>query len=208
MKRRLSSLLPLLLLCLAAAGLVAQQQAPGPDPLVKENGTVKVAPHTYAIPDDNAPVVPNVGIVVGSRATLVIDPGAGRVNGERVLREVAKVSKNTEVYVAATHWHTEHTTGVNGFPATAKFIANKIQVGEMAEGMTAAGGKLLEALACDGRNPEGRDGADGGDHLRRHLHAGSRRRDGELHRRRARRTRAATRASTCAKTACCSAATW
>jgi len=135
MKRRFSNLLPLLLLCLAAAGLIAQQQAPGPDPLVKENGTVKVGPHTYAIPDDNTPVVPNVGFVVGSRATLVIDPGAGRINGERVLREVAKVSKNTEVYVAATHWHAEHTTGASAFPATAKFIANKIQIGEMAEGM-------------------------------------------------------------------------
>jgi glyoxylase-like metal-dependent hydrolase (beta-lactamase superfamily II) len=135
MKRRLFSLLPLLVVCLAAAALFAQQ-APGPDPLVKENGTVKVGPHTYAIPDDNTPVVPNVGIVVGSRATLVIDPGAGRVNGERVLREVAKVSKHTEVYVAATHWHTEHTTGAIAFPASAKFIANKIQVGEMADGMT------------------------------------------------------------------------
>ncbi len=81
------------------------QRGPAPDPLVKENATVKLAPHTYVIPDGNVGLVPNVGIVVGSRATLVIDPGLGRRNGEAVLREVAKVSKNTELYIASTHFH-------------------------------------------------------------------------------------------------------
>jgi hypothetical protein len=42
---------------------------------VKENATVRVAAHTCVIPDGNVPPVLNVGIVVGSRATLVIDPG-------------------------------------------------------------------------------------------------------------------------------------
>ncbi len=60
---------------------VAAQTAPA-DPIVKENVTVKLAPHTYAIPDGNVGLVPNVGIIVGSRATLVIDPGLGKRNGE------------------------------------------------------------------------------------------------------------------------------
>jgi hypothetical protein len=38
---------------------------------------VKLAPYSYVIPDDNVGQVPNVGIVVGSQATLVIDPGMG-----------------------------------------------------------------------------------------------------------------------------------
>jgi glyoxylase-like metal-dependent hydrolase (beta-lactamase superfamily II) len=105
-----------------------------PDPIVKENATVKLAAHTYAIPDGNVPLVPNVGIVVGSRATLVIDPGLGRRNGETVLREVAKVSKNTEVYIASTHFHAEHTTGYVAFPASAKYINSTIQEAEFAEG--------------------------------------------------------------------------
>src|SRR3954466_4130017 len=87
---------------LAAAMLAAQRGTPAPDPLVKENTTRKLAAHTYVIPDDNVPLVPNVGIVVGSRATLVIDPGLGRRNGETVLREVAKLSKNAELYIAST----------------------------------------------------------------------------------------------------------
>lgn len=126
-----------LVLCVGAS-LFAQapggQQAPVPDPLVKENVTAKLAAHTYAIPDGNVGLVPNVGIIVGSRATLVIDPGLGRRNGETVLREVAKVSKNKEIVVASTHYHAEHTTGYGAFPPTATYLSAKVQETEFAEG--------------------------------------------------------------------------
>jgi hypothetical protein len=115
---------------LVATTLFAQQRGPAPDPLVKENATVELAAHTYAIPDGNVPLVPNVGIVVGSRATLVIDPGLGRRNGETVLREVAKVSKNTDLYIASTHFHPEHTTGYVAFPPSAKYINSNVQEAE------------------------------------------------------------------------------
>jgi glyoxylase-like metal-dependent hydrolase (beta-lactamase superfamily II) len=114
---------------MAVPPAAAQQQ----DPLVRENATVKVAEHTYVIPDFNVGLVPNVGIVVGSRATLVIDPGLGRRNGETVLREVAKVSKNAELYIATTHFHAEHTTGYVAFPATAKYVNAAVQEAEFAE---------------------------------------------------------------------------
>src|SRR5258706_13982946 len=87
-----------------AASTATAQRSSVPDPLVKENSTVKVAEHTYVIPDGNVGLVPNVGIIVGSRATLVIDPGLGRRNGETVLREVAKISRNTELFIASTHF--------------------------------------------------------------------------------------------------------
>ena len=124
-------------LCLLVVGLgvpSAAQRGPVPDPLVREGVTVKLGPHTYAIPDGNVGGVPNVGIVVGTRATLVIDPGMGRRNGEAVLREVAKVSTNTEVYVASTHFHVEHTTGLVAFPAPAKYVNAAAQEAEFAEG--------------------------------------------------------------------------
>jgi glyoxylase-like metal-dependent hydrolase (beta-lactamase superfamily II) len=117
---------------LVAAGAAAQR-GPAPDPLVKENATVKLAPHTYVIPDGNVGLVPNVGIIVGSRATLVIDPGLGRRNGEAVLREVGKVSRNADVYIASTHFHAEHTTGYLAFPAAAKYVNAKAQDAEFAE---------------------------------------------------------------------------
>ena len=115
---------------LATAPTAAQQRGPAPDPLVRENATIKVAPHTYVIPDGNVGLVPNVGIVVGSRATLVIDPGLGRRNGETVLKEVAKVSAPATLYIASTHFHPEHTTGYAAFPPSAKYIDSTVQEAE------------------------------------------------------------------------------
>jgi glyoxylase-like metal-dependent hydrolase (beta-lactamase superfamily II) len=118
------------------AGLAAQTPpagSPPPPPLVKENATVKVSAHVHAIPDGNVPLVPNVGIVVGSRATLVVDTGLGPRNGATILREVAKVSRNADVYVATTHYHPEHSLGGAAFPASAKFVRPKMQQQDMDE---------------------------------------------------------------------------
>lgn len=118
---------------LSAAGVLSAQRGPTPDPIVKENVTRKIGDHTWIILDDNVPLVPNVGIIVGSNATLVIDPGLGRSNGEAVLREVAKVSKNTQLYIATTHFHPEHTTGYLAFPAAARYVNSTAQEAEWAE---------------------------------------------------------------------------
>jgi glyoxylase-like metal-dependent hydrolase (beta-lactamase superfamily II) len=123
-----------LVLALVAGSVGVAQRGPVADPLVREGVTVKLGPHTYVIPDGNVGLVPNVGIVVGTRATLVIDPGLGRRNGEAVLREVAKVSKNTELYVASTHFHAEHTTGYIAFPASAKYVNSTVQEAEFEQG--------------------------------------------------------------------------
>jgi glyoxylase-like metal-dependent hydrolase (beta-lactamase superfamily II) len=131
----------------AALTGVGAQRAPAPDPLVKANATVKVADHTYAIPDDSVPLVPNVGIVVGTRATLVIDPGLGRRNGETVLREAMKIRDTPEVFIASTHFHPEHTTGDLAFPATAKYVNSKVQQEEFAS----QGAQMIQAFA--GRSP-------------------------------------------------------
>ena len=66
--------------CFIGPALSAQQRGQGPPPLVKENATAKVADHVYVIPDNSVPVVPNVGIVVGNKSTLVIDTGLGPRN--------------------------------------------------------------------------------------------------------------------------------
>jgi glyoxylase-like metal-dependent hydrolase (beta-lactamase superfamily II) len=117
--------------CLVTSAMA--QRGPAVAPMVKEGVTMKLGEHTYAIPDGGVGGVPNVGIVVGSRATLAIDPGMGRANGEIVLREIAKVSKNTELYIGTTHFHPEHTTGYVAFPATAKYVNSKVQEAEFAE---------------------------------------------------------------------------
>ena len=70
-----------------------QQPAPAPAPAappvpprIREGVTEKISGHVYVIPDDSVPLVPNVGIVVGSRGTLVIDTGLGARNGAAVMR--------------------------------------------------------------------------------------------------------------------------
>jgi len=145
MNRRLTGLL-VIGVCFSIATNAVAQPAPA-DPLVKENATIKLADHTYVIPDGNVGLVPNVGIIVGSRATLIIDPGLGRRNGETVLREVGKVSKNTELYVASTHYHAEHTTGIAAFPAPAKYVNSAVQDEEQ----TRSGAALIKTFS--GRSP-------------------------------------------------------
>ncbi|HXP78905.1 MAG TPA: MBL fold metallo-hydrolase [Verrucomicrobiae bacterium] len=102
-----------------------------PPPLVQENKTIKVSEHVYMIPDGRVNLVPNIGIIVGNRATLIVDAGMGPRNGQTVLRELAKVSKNTDLYFTTTHFHPEHMTGVQAFPANTIVIRPEAQQEEV-----------------------------------------------------------------------------
>ena len=121
------------LLAAGAAATVVAQRGPAAPPLVRENATQKLSEHVYVIPDNNVGMVPNVGIVVGSRATLVIDTGLGARNGQTVMREVEKVSRNGELYLVTTHVHPDHELGAQGFPPHTKMIRSQDQVKEIAE---------------------------------------------------------------------------
>src|SRR5690242_18441069 len=112
-------------LCLCALPALAQ------DPYVQEGKTVKVSDHVWMIPDGRVGLVPNIGIVVGTKATLVIDSGMGDKNGQVTLREVQKVSKNATLYLTTTHFHPEHVTGFHVFPVTAKMVRPKAQEDEV-----------------------------------------------------------------------------
>ena len=107
--------------------------APAAPPLVRENATEKISEHVYVIPDNNVGMVPNVGIIVGSRATFVVDTGLGNRNGQTVTGEVQKVSKTPELYLGTTHFHPEHDLGANGFPAHTKMIRSQDQQKEIAD---------------------------------------------------------------------------
>ena len=102
-----------------------------PAPLVQENKTIKVSEHVYVIPDGRVNLVPNIGIIVGTRASLIVDAGMGPRNGQTVVRELAKVSKNTESYFTTTHFHPEHMTGGQAFPANTIVIRPEVQQEEV-----------------------------------------------------------------------------
>jgi glyoxylase-like metal-dependent hydrolase (beta-lactamase superfamily II) len=118
---------------LVVSTTVFAQRGPLPPPLIKEGITEKIADHVYVIPDGEVLLVPNVGIVVGTRGTLVVDSGLGTRNGQTVMREVAKVSKGGELYVASTHFHPEHDLGAMAFPATAKMLRSRDQQADIEE---------------------------------------------------------------------------
>src|SRR5712691_5471554 len=109
---------------LAAWSMARALAAPPPpaDPLIKESAIEKVSDHVYVISDLNVSLVPNVGIIVGNKATLVVDTGLGPRNGQTVLRVTSNVSKNADLYVVSTHFHPEHALGEPAFPATTKII--------------------------------------------------------------------------------------
>ena len=124
----------LLLSALIAAPTLAQQPIPAPASLVREGVTEQLTEHVWAIPDGSASLVPNVGIVVGQKAVLVIDTGMGTRNGETVLREVTKVGAAKPIYIVTTHVHPEHDMGAHVFPKDSKLLRSKDQIEDIAAG--------------------------------------------------------------------------
>jgi glyoxylase-like metal-dependent hydrolase (beta-lactamase superfamily II) len=118
------------LLAIAAVTLApaapAQPPATG-DALIKRDSRTKVSEHVQVILDENIAFLPNVGIVTGSKATLIIDSGMGDRNGKIVLDEARRISGNAEFYLTATHFHPEHDLGANAFPENAKVLRWKQQ---------------------------------------------------------------------------------
>ena len=101
-------------------------QAQNPEQGVPENSATKVSEHVYAIVG-----WPNVGIVVGNRATLVIDTGMGARNGAVVAREAEKLAKTPNLYLTTTHFHPEHAMGLQSFPPRTILIRPTVQQEEM-----------------------------------------------------------------------------
>ncbi|MGA3240135.1 MAG: MBL fold metallo-hydrolase [Bryobacteraceae bacterium] len=94
-------------------------------PVLGENAT-KISDHVWAIMG-----FPNVAIVVGERATLVVDTGLGPRNGATVARAAAKLSGNQKLFLTTTHFHPEHAAGDAGFPPNTILIRNAVQQQEM-----------------------------------------------------------------------------
>jgi len=106
------------LTCLNASAQMAQ-------PLLGENAT-KISDHVWAIMG-----FPNVAIVIGERATLVVDTGLGPRNGATIARVAAKLSGNQKLFLTTTHFHPEHAAGEGGFPPNTILIRNAVQQQEM-----------------------------------------------------------------------------
>jgi glyoxylase-like metal-dependent hydrolase (beta-lactamase superfamily II) len=125
---------------LCALGMPAMGQN---QPLLPENSLTHVSDHVYVIEG-----WPNVGIIVGDRATLVVDTGLGPRNGATIARQVQKLAKAPKLYLTTTHFHPEHASGEPGFPAGTILIRPAVQQEEM----TARGAEFLQMFS--GRSPQ------------------------------------------------------
>ncbi len=88
--------------CLAPGGALAtdlQRLAPGVYVSLAKG---------YDAAEDNAGVVVNAGVLVGSEGVVVIDPGPSAAAGKALLREIRRVTRKPVVAVIATHPHPEN----------------------------------------------------------------------------------------------------
>jgi len=121
-----------------AAGAAAQ----GNNPVLPDT-TTKISDHVWAIMG-----WPNIGIVVGSNAVLVVDTGLGPKNGETISRVVAKLAPGRKIYLTTTHFHPEHASGEAGFPAGTTVIRDAVQQQEMEK----HGQEMIDSFAS--RSPQ------------------------------------------------------
>lgn len=101
-----------------------------PPPVVRGE-PVEVADGIFVIPDHRVPLVPNIGIVVGERAALVVDTGIGPRNGRYVLDQARRLAGDRPLYLTMTHFHPEHGFGAQAFRGAATIIYNRAQRDEL-----------------------------------------------------------------------------
>lgn len=123
LSKHLSRLSAVVMIILGTAAVAKTQLA---QPLVSEDTLKQVSEHVYVLVG-----FPNIGIVVGSRGTLVIDTGLGERNGATVVRVAQKLAKGPHLYLTNTHYHSEHTSGEQAFPPNTIIVRLALQQEEM-----------------------------------------------------------------------------
>jgi glyoxylase-like metal-dependent hydrolase (beta-lactamase superfamily II) len=103
-----------------------------PKPLIPEVPPQQVRERVWVFTDQRINLVPNIGVVVGDDATLVVDTGMGRRNGERLLERVRELS-DKPLLLTLTHFHPEHGWGAQAFAGAATIVYNRVQREELEE---------------------------------------------------------------------------
>jgi glyoxylase-like metal-dependent hydrolase (beta-lactamase superfamily II) len=92
----------------------------------------EIADGVFVVPDGRVPLVPNVGVIVGTRAVLVIDVGLGPHSGSRVHDMARELTGDRLLLVTLTHFHPEHGFGAQAFD-DATIVYNRPQHEEFRE---------------------------------------------------------------------------
>lgn len=122
------------------------------DPVVQVSGAVDVAPDVLVIPNNHVGLVPNIGIISGTDAVLVVDTGLGVANASEVLAFASEVARGRRLYLTTTHFHPEHAFGASVFAGS--YVVNRAQADDLRrkgsgylEMFRGFGGAVTERLA-------------------------------------------------------------
>ena len=75
--------------------------------------------------------MPNIGVVVGDDAALVVDTGMGPENGKTVLAIAKELAGSRPLTLTLTHFHPEHGFGAQVFKGVARILYNEAQRDEL-----------------------------------------------------------------------------
>jgi len=95
-------------------------------PPVVTGSPEEVASGVFVVPDNRVPLVPNIGVIVGDRAALVVDTGMGPRNGTVVRRMAGELAGDRPLFLTLTHFHPEHGFGAQAF-RDATILYNRTQ---------------------------------------------------------------------------------
>ena len=96
------------ILTVLATGLAAAAGLPGQAQLILGEETVQISEHVHAILG-----FPNIGIVVGANAVLVVDTGLGPRNGATIAKAAARLAER-KINVWDGHNYAWEVTGALG----------------------------------------------------------------------------------------------
>lgn len=123
-----------------------------PDPAVHVSGATEVADGVLVIPNEHVSLVPNIGVISGTEAILVVDTGLGLTNASQVRDFAEEVARGRRIHLTTTHFHPEHAFGASVFEDS--YLVNRAQADDLRRKGTGYlqqfrgfGGTIAERLA-------------------------------------------------------------
>ncbi|MER6207373.1 MBL fold metallo-hydrolase [Streptomyces sp. NPDC001073] len=101
------------------------------DPVVHITEVRELDRDVVVVPDGRVQLVPNIGVIGGRDAVLVVETGLGPRNAERVLEFAAEYARGRRIYLTTTHFHPEHAFGAQAFAGEATFLVNRAQAEDL-----------------------------------------------------------------------------
>ncbi|MFI6542063.1 MBL fold metallo-hydrolase [Streptomyces prunicolor] len=101
------------------------------DPVVHIAEVRELDRDLVVVPDRRVQLVPNIGVIGGRDAVLVVETGLGPRNAEKVLEFATEYARGRRLYLTTTHFHPEHAFGAQVFAGEATFLVNRAQAEDL-----------------------------------------------------------------------------